>query len=185
LSPTDRPYFLFVGRLEGLKGADDLIKLFSTYRDADLVLVGSGSEESRLRQAAFGLPHVKFLGARHPGQLGPLYKGALALLVPSRCFETFGLSAAEALSNGTPVIAREIGALAEIVHESGGGLTFHTIAECRHAMERIRLSPDLREDLGRRGALTAQREWSEHVHLERYLDLVNRLRGNTPTFAGT
>jgi glycosyltransferase involved in cell wall biosynthesis len=185
LPPTDRLYFLFVGRLEGLKGAGDLIELFRHYREADLILVGSGSEESQLRQAATGLPHVKFLGSLHPSQLGPLYKGAVSLLVPSRCFETFGLTAAEALSYGTPVIAREIGALTEIVQQSGGGFTFRTIAECKEAMERIRLSPQLRRDLGQQGALTALREWSEQVHLDRYLAIVSRLRRDSPPAAGT
>src|SRR5262249_30654563 len=40
--PHSRPYFLFVGRLERIKGLDDVIPLFARYDDADLLVIGDG-----------------------------------------------------------------------------------------------------------------------------------------------
>jgi glycosyltransferase involved in cell wall biosynthesis len=41
-SPHPRPYFLFVGRLEKIKGLDDVIPVFREYSDADLLVAGDG-----------------------------------------------------------------------------------------------------------------------------------------------
>lgn len=172
---TQRPYFLYAGRLEKLKGTRDLLELFATYRQADLVIAGAGTLREELVRKARDLPHVRFVGHLSREELGPLYRGAIALLAPSRCYETFGLAVAEALSHGTPAIAREIGALAEIVHESGGGLTFHTLAECREAMNRLQGDTALRLELSERGLAAVGRSFTEEVHMERYLDLVERM----------
>lgn len=173
---TVRPYFLFVGRLEKLKGVQDLISLFREYRDADLVIAGGGDEERELKRRATGLEHVKFLGAVHPGELSRLYRRAIAVLIPSLCYEVFPLTAAEALAHGTPIIARRIGALTEIVEESGGGYTFAAPEECRQAMERLQKNPALRRDLGERGRKTAMAQWTTEVHLQRYLDVIASIR---------
>lgn len=170
-----RPYFLFVGRLEKLKGVQDLIRVFQKYRNADLLIVGNGNYESVLRGQARGLEQVHFLGSVPASQLSDLYRGAIAVLVPSLCYETFGLTAAEAFAYGTPVIARRIGALAEIVNQGGGGRLFDTIEQCREEMERLRTEPQLRTELGRRGHNAVMQNWTAEVHLSKYLELVESL----------
>src|SRR5439155_13124463 len=116
-----RPYFLFVGRLEKLKGVQDLIRLFASYREAELLIVGNGNYASSLRAQAQELKHVRFLGSVHSSEITELYRRAIAVLVPSLCYETFGLIAAEAFAHGTPVIARRIGALTEMIEHIRGG----------------------------------------------------------------
>lgn len=169
-----RPYFLFVGRLEKLKGVQDLLRLFRNYREADLVIAGSGTYGPTLREQARDLPHVRFLGAVHPEALGGLYRDAVGVLVPSLCYETFGLTAAEALAHGTPALVRRIGALTEIVAR-GGGFAFETLDECREQMEMLRTRPDLRAAVSRE-ALDAARDWTVEAHLDCYLGLVASLR---------
>lgn len=173
---VSRPYFLCVGRLERLKGVQDLIRLFATYRAADLLVVGAGSLEADLRAQARALPHVRFLGPIHPAELGPLYRRALAVLVPSLCYETFGLAAVEALAHGTPAIVRRIGALPEVIEQSQAGYTFDTLEECRARMELVRTRPAVRAELGRLGVRTARERWSLQVHLARYHELIQGLR---------
>jgi glycosyltransferase involved in cell wall biosynthesis len=171
----ERPYFIFAGRLEKLKGAQDLITLFAEYRKARLVIAGSGSFERNLRDQARGLPNVSFIGNVHPSDLNSLYRGAVAVLAPSLCYETFGLSAVEAMMCGTPVIARRIGALKEIVEKSEGGYLFDTLEELKDAMEKLRTQPDLRKKLGQNGRNTALRLWSSKIYIKRYLDIVTSL----------
>ena len=60
--PHDRPYFLFVGRLERIKGLDDVIAAFSRYEDADLLVVGDGNYGPALRQLASGNSRIRFVG---------------------------------------------------------------------------------------------------------------------------
>lgn len=169
------PYFLYAGRLEKLKGVQDLIPLFEDYREAELWIAGAGGYEPELRALAARAPRVRFLGRVHPDQLGALYRGAIAALVPSLCYETFGLTAAEAMSYGTPAIVRRIGALAENIEQSGGGLSFATQAECREAMEALRTNPALRDRLGRQGREAVERLWSARAYLDRYLGHVEAL----------
>jgi glycosyltransferase involved in cell wall biosynthesis len=170
-----RPYFLFVGRLEKLKGVQDLIRVFTSYRSAELLIVGSGNYASSLREQAQELKHVRFLGSVHSSEISALYRDAIAVLIPSLCYETFGLIAAEAFAHGTPVIARRIGALAEIVEQSGGGRLFNTLEQCRDEMECVRTEPGLRDQLGARGRNAVGENWTVDVHLARYLQIAESL----------
>jgi len=167
--------FLFVGRLEKLKGLQDLFPLLRAFPQARLRIAGTGAYEAELRRMASDLENVEFLGQVPPSRIPDLYREAIAVVVPSLCYEVFPLAAAEALGQGVPVIARRIGALAEIVEESGGGLLFETVAECRLAMEQLLGSPALRTELGDRGRRFALERWTEEVHVERYLELVRTL----------
>jgi glycosyltransferase involved in cell wall biosynthesis len=174
-APARGSSFLFVGRLEKLKGLQDMFPLLRDMPRARLRIVGTGDYESELRRLASGLGNVEFLGQVHPARVAELYREALAVVVPSLCYEVFPLAVVEALAHGVPVIARRIGALTEVVEESGGGLLFETPAECRAAMEQLLASPELRAELSARGRRAALQRWTEDVHLTRYLGLISGL----------
>jgi glycosyltransferase involved in cell wall biosynthesis len=108
--------------------------------------------------------------------LRDLYAGAVAVLVPSLVYETFGLIALEAFAERTPVIVRDLGAPPEVVAESGGGFTYGTEDELVQAMDRLSADPDLRRELGERGYEAWQRLWSEEAHLERYFAAIDEAR---------
>jgi glycosyltransferase involved in cell wall biosynthesis len=171
----DRPYFLFVGRLEKLKGLDDVIPLFHDERGADLVIAGDGEHGAALRAVAAGLPTVRFLGRVDQTTLAALYRDAIALIVPSVGFETFGMILVEAFRHGTPVIARRLGPFPEIVEASGGGLLFSTRDELAAAMEGLRLDRLRRDALGSAGRAAFATRWTESAVLPRYLGLIERV----------
>src|SRR5690349_1612454 len=54
--PQERPYFLFVGRLERIKGLQTLIKLWDKVIGADLLVAGTGNYEAELRAQAASNP---------------------------------------------------------------------------------------------------------------------------------
>src|SRR5581483_5171180 len=56
--PHPKPYFLFVGRLEKLKGVDALLSAWSGFDQADLLIVGEGPELGALRARAAGHPRI-------------------------------------------------------------------------------------------------------------------------------
>lgn len=172
---SGEPYFLFVGRLEELKGLQDLFPMLREFPAARLRIAGTGTYEQDLRTMAAGLPNVEFVGHVHPSRVADLYRGALAVLVPSLCFEVFPLAVVEAMAFGVPVIARRIGAVTELIDDSGGGLLFDTPMECRTAMERLLAAPALRSELGTRGRAMAIERWTEDVHLTNYLALIGEL----------
>jgi glycosyltransferase involved in cell wall biosynthesis len=174
--PSERPYFLFVGRLVKIKGVQTLIEAFRRYGRADLLIAGDGAYGEELRRQAAGLPHVRFLGRVHPKTLPALYAGAVAVLIPSLVYETFGFIALEALSQRTPAIAHGLGAVRELVEDSGGGLTYRTVDELIGAMETLRCDPGLRRELAERGYRAYLERWSEGPHLESYFAAIDEAR---------
>src|ERR1044071_6897196 len=119
--PQAAPYFLFVGLLERIKGLQTLIAFWKRLPNYDLLVAGTGTNEVELRAMAAGNPRIKFLGPLPQHELGALYYHAIACIVPSITYETFGMTSVEAFARKTPVIVRDLGALPEVVHESGGG----------------------------------------------------------------
>ncbi len=173
-SPNPRPYFFFAGRLERIKGLDDVIPVFRDLPGVDLLIAGDGTHANVLRGLAEGMSNVKFLGRIPPESLGQYYGHAIALVVPSECYETFGIVLIEAFRQGTPVIARRLGPFPEIVEASGGGELFETRDELLGAMAR------LSGDAGHRGKLAANgyrayaERWSERVVVPQYLEILRR-----------
>jgi len=173
-SPHPRPYFLFVGRLEKIKGLDDVIPLFRSFERADLLIAGDGEYAGPLKALAAGNPRVQFLGRVAPADLSRYYRHAAALLVPSVCFETFGIIIIEAFRQGTPVVARRIGPFPEILEHAGAGDLFATPAELEAALHRYLDDPDRRARLGAAAREAFQATWSESAVVPRFLDVVRR-----------
>lgn len=167
-----RPYFLFVGRLEVIKGVQDVIPLFGDDAPADLLIAGRGGYEPELRRLAEGRRRVRFLGQLSPEALTGLYEGAIALLAPSRCYEVFPMILLEAFREGTPVIARRLGPFPEVIEQSGAGLLFESEAELRAALEQLAGDAELRRTLGDSGRRAFEQYWSEEVVLQDYLRLI-------------
>lgn len=172
--PPERPFFLFAGRLEVIKGLQEVIPVFDESLPADLVIAGDGNYGGELRRLAAGRPNVKFLGQIAPEALAALYRQATALLTPSMCYEVFPMVMLEAFKEGAPVIARDLGPYPEIIAESGGGLLFRDPAELRAAMMRLLDEPGLRDAMGEAGRRAVRTRWSEATAMDAYFDLVQQ-----------
>ncbi|RMD86326.1 MAG: glycosyltransferase family 1 protein [Candidatus Dadabacteria bacterium] len=173
-SPHDRPYFLFVGRLEKIKGLDDVIPVFRQYQDADLLIAGDGEYAPVLKRLAAGNVRVRFLGRVPLEDLSRYYRHAIALIVPSIGFETFGIILIEAFRQGTPVIARNIGPFPEIVTAARAGMLFDDPGDLKEAMRAMQSQPHLRASLADAGREAFDRHWSEEVVVPAYLRVVRR-----------
>ncbi len=177
--PRARPYFLFVGRLEKIKGLDDVIPRFREYPDADLLIAGDGEYAGPLRELAGGIDNVHFLGRVPPDELRRYYQHAVALIVPSVCYETFGIILIESFKQSTPVIARRIGPFPEIVEGAGGGELFTTGEELVAAMRRLQSDPGYRQKLAAAGYEAYARHYTETAVVPRYLDIAERAAART------
>ena len=166
------PYFLFVGRLEIIKGLQDVIPQFGPDAPAELWIAGAGEYEGELRRLAEGRTKVKFLGRQPMDKLRQLYRDALAVVTPSVCYEVFPMVVLEAFREGTPIIARELGPYPEIVNETGGGLLFRDDASLKKALDRLGHNPADAAEMGALGLKAFQETWSEDVALARYFDII-------------
>jgi glycosyltransferase involved in cell wall biosynthesis len=114
-----------------------------------------------------------FLGRIANEALGRYYEHAIAAIMPTRGYETFGIVLIEAFRYGTPVIARRIGSFPEIVEQSQGGFLFSTDDELLDAMARLQRDPAGRAAMADRAYVACRERWSEEVVIGRYLEYVD------------
>jgi alpha-1,6-mannosyltransferase len=163
------PLVGFAGRFAREKQLDVLLDAWPAVEratDARLVLVGAGPEEARLRAHPYA-SRVFFLPFQQDRDRLAEIMAMLDLLVAPSPVETFGLSALEALSCGTPVLSADRGGVAEQVIASGGGALFRSgeagsLTEAAIAL----LKSDLAA-LGNRGRSYAVREHAWPTVLDR------------------
>lgn len=123
-----RRYLLFVGRLhDQVKRVSMLIRTFTSlvvdYPDIDLLIVGDGPDEKRLRRlvAEQGSDRVHFLGwVSDTKTKVQLYNTAECLMLPSRK-EGFPTVVGEAMACGIPVLASQVGGVGELIIEGETG----------------------------------------------------------------
>jgi glycosyltransferase involved in cell wall biosynthesis len=176
--PHERPYFCFVGRLEFYKGLQTLIDLWDRVPKYDLVVAGTGGYADELRARAASNPRIRFLGPVSQRELGALYYHALACIVPSLTYETFGIIIVEAFARKTPAIVRDLGALPEVIQDSGGGFVYRTDDELLEYVRQVGSAPELRDELGNKGYQAFLRLWSREAHLRLYGELLDSLAPN-------
>ncbi len=144
IDPADNT-FLFVGRIEPLKGIENLLKAVSILHESDflkfcphyLIIIGGNtddtredlsSEMKRLQQLTREYKindFVIFLGKRSQDTLPYYYNAADVVVMPSH-YESFGMVALEAMACGTPVIASQVGGLAYLVQDKVTGYVIPT-----------------------------------------------------------
>jgi len=162
--PGDHRLFVFVGRLEPLKGVDVILRAFSLltaggqHPSARILVLGDDSgagECERLRVLARELrieERVGFCASIAQNRLPNYYAAAEACLIPSYS-ESFGLVGLEAQACGTAVIASNVEGLASIVREGVTGFLVDGPDPAAYAdrMRRILEEPGLGEVMGWRG----------------------------------
>lgn len=119
-------YALFVGRLAPEKGVLTLLKAWQLADPIPLKIRGDGPLSPQVHAAAIehNLP-IERLPRLSEEDLIHAFQGARFLVWPSEgLYETFGLVAVEAFACGVPVIASNLGAMAEIVRDGEMGLHF-------------------------------------------------------------
>ena len=140
--PSNEKVILFVGRIEPLKGIDNLLKSIAFLRKSDalttcphyVAIIGGDPDKPRdlldreMRHLQdlnkrLGLDDmVVFLGKKAQDSLPYYYSAAEVVVMPSH-YESFGMVALEAMACGTPVIATRVGGLQMLVNDGVTGLS--------------------------------------------------------------
>ncbi len=116
---------LFVGRLSPEKGLDTLLAAWERLQGrVPLKIVGDGPLASEVAAAAERLDGVEWLGRKPREEVLDLMKQASFLIFPSRWYEGFPMTIAEAFATGLPVVASNLGAMASLIDHERTGLHF-------------------------------------------------------------
>lgn len=163
----ERPYLLFVGRVDPHKGSDELFGFFLAYKrrhrdDLALVVVGE-----QVKPLGFH-PDVVSTGFVDSSRRTGALAGALALVVASP-FESFSMALTEAWAARRPALVQ--GASEVLVGQavrSQGAIPYAGYAMFESAVEALMASPELVASLGAAGRAYVEDRYSWEVVLERY-----------------
>lgn len=155
----ERPYLLYVGNHRPHKNVPRLLQGFAEAggvgQDLMLLMSGQSSPEVEAMLLTLGLQdRVRFVGQADDAKLAEIYRGAIALVIPS-LDEGFGLPAIEAMACGTPVIASSAGALPEVVESAALIVDPLKVDQLADAMRRIVEDTALRSTLSLAGLARA------------------------------
>lgn len=169
----DVPLVLWVGRLDPVKGLDELVAAFARLvrqTSAQLVLVGGGAYEGTVRRCIRkrGLDdRVHMLGART--DVGSLLKLADVFVLPSR---TEGMPNAllEAMAAGRPIVTTDVPGCRDLIEHEHTGLLVGSrdeVALC-DAMARLLKDRRLAVELGRRASRHVDSQYTFSRCVDRY-----------------
>lgn len=152
-----------VGRLSSQKGhgilLDAMVTVLKKVPDAMLLVIGEGPERGVLESRAMELgisKHVRWLGKLPHLEVMKLYSIMNVLAMPS-FYEGFGLTAAEAMAAGLPVVGTRVEGLSEIVDEGVTGLAISTgdIQGLALSLTQLLLDPEMAKQMGAMGCRRA------------------------------
>ncbi|MCS7469425.1 glycosyltransferase [Stieleria sp. ICT_E10.1] len=175
LAATDPTVILVAQHLDNpFKGIQDAVAVLNsiTIPNLKVILVGGAANEvSQL----IDHPCVVLPFTQSKQELATYYATADVLLMPSRG-ETFGLVAAEAMACGTPVVAFEVGGLADVIGDNIGGTLIpdRDRAAMAQAVEQLLCDNAMHEKKSAAGRDRAVRHFRLERHTQRCLTLYER-----------
>jgi L-malate glycosyltransferase len=171
-----RPTALHISNFAPVKRTVELVEAFAVARlprGSRLVFVGDGPERERTRRRALELglgDRVEFVGVQT--DVRPFLWQADVLVLPSER-ESSPLVLLEAMACGVPWIASPFGAAAEVpAEECGIVVPPGSPDRLAAALRRLLGDPVLRREMGARGRLRAERDYSLDLYIARHRALL-------------
>lgn len=188
-SVGSRDYVVYAGRLSVEKGVDLLMEAWELFRRGSendslrLVLAGSGPLEERVAEWARGHNSVEWVGLLEPTKFASVLAHARAAVVPSRCLETFGLVAVEAMAAGVPPVAPAHGPFLDLIRDGVDGALFTpgSADALAAVLQDLAGRPTRYESLGRAARLSYERRFTPEANVKQLVDIYEFARAQ-PVF---
>lgn len=170
-------FYLFIGRVEEIKGIPLILEAFEKMPDKRLVIAGTGTELENYKNQEKAYENIEFKGFVQREQLQCLLKQAKAVIVASQWYETFGMVVAEAFASSVPIIVGNIGNVGALVDDEINGITFQydsseALIEAVHRFEKMN-----REKLGQNAFQNYQKEFEQNRNYQMMKEIYNSLSG--------
>jgi len=177
---------LFIGRLVPQKGVEYLLRaiplILQRYRDVKFVIAGDGWSKDYLEEEARSTgsqDKIRFLGFISDSELTELTISSDVLVVPS-VYEPFGIVALEGMAAGVPVVAANVGGLAEIIeHDRTGVLVYPRNPESiAWGVSRVLLDSGYARWLVQNARRKVQEEYSWEAIAQRTIEVYEEVYSN-------
>ncbi|MRT92261.1 glycosyltransferase family 4 protein [Ancylomarina sp. 16SWW S1-10-2] len=139
-SAIAKDYLLFFGRIHPEKGTYEAIQIAKKSK-RKLIISGLIQDQAYFDtkiKPFINNEDIVYVGNSGPAERDQLLGNAFALLHPVSFNEPFGLSVAEAMLCGTPVVAFRRGSMSELIKDTKTGYLVHTIDEAVNAVNNIK-----------------------------------------------
>ena len=178
--PDDLPLVVQVSRFDKWKDPQGVIDAFRIARrevDCTLVLLGNIATDDPEGQEIFeslcecGEERVLILSVQDSALVNALQRRAAVVLQKS-IREGFGLTVAEAMWKGTPVIGGNVGGIRHQIREGENGFLVDTVEEAAEGIIRVVKDQNLRKKLGEKARETVRERFLLTRLVEEWFDLV-------------
>lgn len=159
-------YFLYFGRLSKEKGLEDIIALAKKFPEMKFKIMGSGELETMILDQA--LSNIELLGFVKGDQKNEIIQKSIAVIVPSKWYESFGMVAVESMMNSTAIITTGRGGLKELIKESENGYIYETFEELRQVTEKLHKNRDIASSLGKKAYHYAKENFNLKYQIESF-----------------
>ncbi|MGQ9846693.1 MAG: glycosyltransferase [Bacteroidales bacterium] len=173
---SNENYFLFLGKIEPIKGVYHLLEACRALPKINLILAGR-LEESMTDKFIKLLPkNVQYAGLKEGKELRNLIGNARALVLPSICYENQPLSILEAFACGKPVIASDIGGIPELVKDGERGILVPPadIKALTEALEWVSKNPSSVNRMGKNAYEYTKKEHNAEIHYQRLMKIYKK-----------
>jgi trehalose synthase len=178
--PTDLPLVTQVSRFDRWKDPQGVIEAFKLAReqvDATLVLLGNVAtddpEGEEIYQSLLRSREERIIIlSRQDTALVNALQSRSAVVIQKSLREGFGLTVAEAMWKGTPVIGGNVGGIKYQIEDGVNGFLVSSVEETADRMVRLLTDEELRQTMGHRGRQVVRERFLMIRLLEQYLDLL-------------
>jgi trehalose synthase len=179
--PIDLPLVVQVSRFDRWKDPQGVIEAFKLARrevDATLILLGNVAtddpEGAEVYESLVGSREERIIILSHQDTalVNALQRKAAVVLQKS-IREGFGLTVAEAMWKGTPVIGGNVGGIRHQIRDGVNGFLVSSVEEAARRIVQLVRDRELSENMGRKAKETVRQRFLLTRYLEQYLDLFN------------
>jgi len=165
-----------MGRIEAIKGMDALLAACRLAPEVHVVVAGPADETAQRTWLSQLPANVEYAGFLHGQELQQRLAGALAVVVPTICYENQPFSVLEAFAQRKPVIASDLGGLTELVadHERGLRVPPDEPPALAEAMRWLASHPNQAREMGAAAYGYVSSEHDASTHYQRILALYTR-----------
>jgi len=184
--PTDLPIVAQVSRFDRWKDPEGVIEAFKIARkevDATLVLLGNVAtddpEGEHVYESLVGCreERIIILSKQDTALVNALQRRAVVVLQKS-LREGFGLTVAEAMWKGTPVIGGNVGGIRYQIKDGENGYLVSSVEEAAERIVILLKDKELRKKMGIRARESVKAHYLLFHYLEKYVDLFNAFQPN-------
>jgi len=179
--PTDLPLVVQISRFDRWKDPEGVIQAFKLARkkaDCTLVLLGNVAtddpEGEEVYKSLLDCQEERIIIlSRQDGALVNALQRRAAVVLQKSIREGFGLTVAEAMWKGTPVIGGNVGGIRYQIEDGVNGFLVSSVEEAAGRVVQLVKDRKLREELGQKAKETVRQKFLLTRYLEQYLDLLN------------